>query len=149
MYMRCDCCEKRGQCEPTGEIVHRDTERLYIEMYKCGQCGQTFKAYMHLKHEFMRIPPDQLERVQSDTYQWLLDISTKGFRERVKEAMKAQKISQAEMARRAGCSSSNISGIMRGGHMGKYVWRVARDILNNHHMKNKEDVVENGNRESS
>ncbi|HEX2882782.1 MAG TPA: helix-turn-helix transcriptional regulator [Polyangiaceae bacterium] len=69
-----------------------------------------------------------------ETKQWIAETSQPEYLDRLRAALKgsAKQMSQAEFARRAGCSASNVNFLLNGYHNGfvpKYIWQTAKLYL--------------------
>ena len=81
-----------------------------------------------------------------ETLAWIADTQdTDAYVEKLRAALKHAKMSQADFARRAGCSPSNISQILNHkarhiwiGRVPKYVWRAAASLIAAHERATKE-----------
>ena len=70
--------------------------------------------------------------MQEDTRQWIKDIHQPDYLDRVRQALKANKMSQAQFARFCHCSPSTVSMYLNGycqPRFPKYMWQKARDLL--------------------
>lgn len=66
-----------------------------------------------------------------ETKQWIADTNSPDYLDKLRAALKGagKKMSQAEFARRAGCSASNVNFLLNGYHSGfvpKYIWQAAK-----------------------
>ncbi len=69
--------------------------------------------------------------MHDDTAAWLAAVNQPDYRNRLKEWLRARKMSQKEFAYFCGCSASNISFLLNGYYSGvipKYIWQKARDL---------------------
>ena len=69
--------------------------------------------------------------MNTDTAQWIEDINQPDYRDRLKAALSARKMSQAAFARACGCSPSNVSAYLNGYvvPIPKYMWQAAQTYL--------------------
>lgn len=69
-----------------------------------------------------------------ETKQWIAETSRPDYLDRLRAALKGKgkQMSQAEFARLAGCSASNVNFLLNGYHSGyvpKYIWQTAKSYL--------------------
>jgi lambda repressor-like predicted transcriptional regulator/predicted RNA-binding Zn-ribbon protein involved in translation (DUF1610 family) len=137
MPLKCDACgflglELTGEEYPEGIIsAAYGTPYVKFENYKCPECGATYKVYYyHTRNALVLV--GEWKRCGVDTYEWIVETHFIGeYRKKLRALLKEKGISQAEFARRCGCSASNISAILGeryGQRCPKYIWVAARQL---------------------